>query len=378
MPLPVVALMLLLGSATAGFARLAVLAAARSAEAAREAERRERRLLATVRTLLEASRRSSAEVLAVLDRDLREIEPGIDCVVAFVPADDDLRCAYASGSRVAHFGTLKLRRDGGTLPAIAARSGCRVLVAAGSALLPTDRFALAVPMMDEATPTAVAYVSSIRVLAEPANDAIVRAVERASAPFVLAREREADRADATYDGLTGLLAPRAFRRRLHAEFAPCGTTQRRRALCLWFVDTDSFKAVNDAFGHRAGDDVLQAMASLLQAHLVPDLDVAGRNGGDEFCALLRGVGKGRAIARAQAFCDAVRAHDFGLPVRVTASVGVAAHPHDACSSSELLEKADAAMYYSKRNGRDRVSFAAESGNFRSVGAEAENGFSRSS
>ena len=233
-------------------------------------------------------------------------------------------------------------------------------------------------MIDAGTLVAVAYVSSIRSLQTPANDAIVRAVERAAAPYAAALEREADRADATYDGLTGLLAPRAFRCRLRAELERCEWDGQRRVLCLWFVDTDSFKFVNDSFGHRAGDGVLQAMASLLQSHLVAHLDVAGRNGGDEFCAVLRGVSKSRAIARAQAFCEAVRAHDFGLPVRVTASVGVATYPHDASNSSELLEMADAAMYHSKRNGRDRVSFVAESGSFRCAAAKAVNGFSRKS
>lgn len=354
-------------------------AASRSAGAARRFERCERRLLESVRALLEASRRSSAGVFAALDRELRETEAGIDSMLAFVPAGDDLTCAYSSGERVAHFGSLKLRRDDGTLPAGAASTGCRAsLPAGGSPLLPTDRFALAVPMIDAGTLVAVAYVSSIRSLQTPANDAIVRAVERAAAPYAAALEREADRADATYDGLTGLLAPRAFRCRLRAELERCEWDGQRRVLCLWFVDTDSFKFVNDSFGHRAGDGVLQAMAALLQSHLVAHLDVAGRNGGDEFCAVLRGVSKSRAIARAQAFCEAVRAHDFGLPVRVTASVGVATYPHDASNSSELLEMADAAMYHSKRNGRDRVSFVAESGSFRCAAAKAVNGFSRKS
>jgi diguanylate cyclase (GGDEF)-like protein len=64
-----------------------------------------------------------------------------------------------------------------------------------------------------------------------------------------------------------------------------------------------------------------------------------------------------AIERAQALCDAVRAHDFGIPLRITASIGVASFPYDARDSSELLEIADAAMYHSKRTGRDRVSFS---------------------
>jgi diguanylate cyclase (GGDEF)-like protein len=106
--------------------------------------------------------------------------------------------------------------------------------------------------------------------------------------------------------------------------------------------------------------VLQRMASLLREHMLEGLDVPARNGGDEFCAMLRNVQKTAAIERAQRFCDAVRECDFGIGAEaITASVGVAAFPYDATDAGELLEAADAAMYHSKRSGRDRVSFAVE-------------------
>ncbi len=164
--------------------------------------------------------------------------------------------------------------------------------------------------------------------------------------------------DAARDGLTGLLVPRAFQQILRGEIRRAQQTPRA-SVSLWFVDTDRFKRINDAYGHRMGDAVLVALSLLLRAHLRRQLDVAVRHGGDEFCAMLRGASKSSAIGRAQQFCDAVRTHDFGLPIRVTVSIGVATFPGDAASSSELLEAADAAMYDSKRNGGDRVSFAAE-------------------
>jgi diguanylate cyclase (GGDEF)-like protein len=67
--------------------------------------------------------------------------------------------------------------------------------------------------------------------------------------------------------------------------------------------------------------------------------------------------------RAQRFCVAVRESDLGVEIPITASVGVAAYPYDAAEASELLEIADAAMYHSKRAGRDRVSFAVDRGTF---------------
>lgn len=328
--------------------------------------------------LVAASRRSSDAVVAALDSAIRDVEPAVDATLVFVSAGEELLCAHASGARAEHFRRFSLRLDHeALLPALAARTACRaVFPAQGAAVLPTDRWAIAVPMLDGSVLRGVTYVSSPQPCSAH-EDRIVRVVEGAVTPYVIALEREADRADAMHDGLTGLLGPRAFRRRLQEELSR-GDVHAQPAHCLWFIDTDNFKTINDRFGHRAGDTVLQTMASLLRAHLVPDVDVAARNGGDEFCALLRGASKSAAIVRAQAFCEAVRAHDFGVAGSVTASVGVASCPHDAGSWSALLEAADAAMYHSKRNGRDCVSFAIETGNFNVVEPEAGGGLSRSS
>ncbi|MBV8490090.1 MAG: GGDEF domain-containing protein [Candidatus Eremiobacteraeota bacterium] len=226
----------------------------------------------------------------------------------------------------------------------------------GSVVIPNDRAALAMPMDGARGPSPVVYLSSVCEKAFcDSRESIVRAIECAAAPYAIALVREADRSDAIHDGLTGLLTARAFRRQLHDEFSQ----HAEAPLSLWFVDTDNFKTVNDRFGHQTGDRVLQSMANVLRASIDPACDFAGRNGGDEFCALLRGVSKSSAIERAAAFCAAVRAFDFGLGERMTASVGVATHPYDASTSSALLEIADGAMYHSKRNGRDRVSFVAE-------------------
>jgi diguanylate cyclase (GGDEF)-like protein len=165
-------------------------------------------------------------------------------------------------------------------------------------------------------------------------------------------------AEGTRDGLTGLMVPRAFRRLLSKEIS-LAQQSGDACIALWFVDVDGFKRINDGYGHRMGDAVLVALSLLLRAHLRCELDVAARHGGDEFCAMLRGASKSLAIGRAQQFCDAVRAHDFGFPTRVTVSIGVATFPSDAAGANALLEAADAAMYRSKRGGGDRVSFTAE-------------------
>jgi diguanylate cyclase (GGDEF)-like protein len=327
--------------------------------------------------LLSAARGTGNDVLRWLDRELR-VGCGADAVLVLAPSGEELHARYHSGDRMAHFHGLRLRLDDARLPAAAARERHRVVApSGGDSLLPTDRFAVAVPLLDGARLLAVAYASSIRDGRPDDVEAVVQAAEHAAPAYAIALEREADRVDAAYDQLTGLLTPRAFRRRLQEEIVRGSVAGRNASLCLWFVDTDAFKTINDTLGHAAGDAVLRTMASLLEAQLVAHVEVAGRNGGDEFCALLHD-GKARGLARAQAFCDAVRAHDFGIPARVTASVGVAVFPYDAAEPARLLECADAAMYHAKRSGRDRVAYACDNGTFACAGAEAASRPSRSS
>ncbi len=319
--------------------------------------RRESDLLEAVRVLTAASRESTQAVLTALDRTLRVLEPSLDAVLVFKPDEEALECVHAAGARTEHFCGLRISRDSAaSLPARAALCGHRVdLAGDAKPVIPTDRAALAVPMIGADGLAAVVYAATTeRCIA--ACDGIVRAVAQAAAPYVLAAERETDRRSATYDGLTGLHTPQSFRVKLQEELSRARLTPHA-SLALWFIDTDHFKCVNDTFGHAAGDAVLQRMAALLREHTVPQVDLPARNGGDEFCAIVRNAHKVSAIARAQSFCQAVRECNFGIDVRITASIGVAAYPYDAAGANELLEMADAAMYHSKRSGRDRVSFA---------------------
>ncbi len=317
---------------------------------------REEFVLDAVRVLLDASRRSSEAVIEALAALIARRDPAIDAVLAFTPSGEELECALAEGARVEHYVGARLRRDvADYLPSRAALEGHRATGYDGL-LVPTDRFAIAVPMADGGGLRAVIYASCSAAERIDGEDTIVRTIEHAALPYAIALERELARADATYDGLTGLLTPRAFRNRLRDEIAH-SRFGVARVLTLWFIDTDRFKSVNDCYGHAAGDAVLQGMAELLRAQGVAEVDVAGRNGGDEFCALIHDSQKTVAIERAQSFCEAVRRHDFGIPLSISASVGVASFPHDARDANELLEVADAAMYHSKRTGRDRVSFA---------------------
>lgn len=316
-------------------------------------------MLACVRVVTAASRDSSAAVLCALDGALRTLDPVIDAVLVLVPSGEELACVHASGSRGEHFVEARFDRAGATLPARAAQSGHRArLTQTRGAILPGDRDAVAVPLEIADRLAGVVYAASCSAELL-ACDALVAAAEHAAAPFALALEREADRASATYDALTGLYTPATFREQLRKALAIAAHDPRSR-LALWFIDTDRFKQVNDAFGHAAGDLVLQGMAALLRERTQPGIDIAARNGGDEFCALVR-AGKTEAIARAQQLCQAVRANELAPGARVSASIGVAAYPLDAAQADQLLEMADRAMYHSKRSGRDRVSFVDRDG-----------------
>lgn len=327
---------------------------------ARLLERREADGLDGMLAYCAASRASVRALLEVLAENARKLDAGADVLAAFVPELDELRCSFAGGIRGEHLVDLCVRRnDERSLPAIAAAAQRRVSCDGG--LLASDRRALAVPLCDDDGVAAVIYVATTRSRFDD-EEALVKAIERCSIPYALACERERDVANATFDGLTGLLSPQAFRARLRDEVASMRASGGDVAALL-FVDTDEFKAVNDTLGHQVGDAVLRQMADILRAHAVSDVDVVARNGGDEFCALLRNTPKTRAIERARALCAAVRARDFGVGRAMSASVGVAAFPLDAASSKELLELADAAMYFSKRAGRDRASYVAAPGRF---------------
>lgn len=311
------------------------------------------------RALVGAARRSSRDVLSVLDRAAHATAPEIDSILFFNFSSGRLTCSYASGPRAEQCSGLELRQSEPVLPARAALLVHPLaLESSDSSVIPGDRCAMAVPMISHRRISGVWYAASATRNRIDNFESVVRMVGCACEPYLLALEREADRNDATFDGLTGVLGPRAFRRRLHEIIAAAGET----AIALWFVDTDRFKSVNDLYGHAAGDRVLEQVATLLRER-VDSSDLVGRKGGDEFCVLLRGRGKMRAIELAQSFCAAVRAYEFDVPMRMTASVGIATYPFDASDAASLLQAADEAMYFAKRAGRDRVAYAVEGSGF---------------
>ena len=152
---------------------------------------------------------------------------------------------------------------------------------------------------------------------------------------------------AARDGLTGCLNHRTFHERLQAEAV---AADGAHPLALLLLDVDDFKAVNDTYGHPAGDAVLRDVGSAL-LEVARERDTPGRLGGDEFGLLLPGTSLAGATALAERVRELVAAGEG--PGRVTISVGVAVMTARG-EYAGLLASADRAVYVAKRSGRDRV------------------------
>ncbi len=158
-----------------------------------------------------------------------------------------------------------------------------------------------------------------------------------------------------HDPLTGL-----FNRRYMEEALEIETHRADRkgtSIGVIMLDIDHFKAFNDGFGHAAGDDLLRALAGLMQGRLRAG-DIACRYGGEEFVLILPEAGVEASAARAEDVRQRVKTLDVKSGETklgpITISAGVAVFPADAPSRDELLRVADACLYQAKEAGRDRV------------------------
>ncbi|HEX7153375.1 MAG TPA: diguanylate cyclase [Thermoanaerobaculia bacterium] len=156
------------------------------------------------------------------------------------------------------------------------------------------------------------------------------------------------------DSLTGLLNRAAFSRRLSAASAARRKSDTASALVL--IDVDHFKAVNDGYGHAAGDAVLISLASLLRERVRPS-DAVCRFGGEELALLIHDVTEADAIRLADRLRSEFAALGHGAILdesrRVTFSAGVAS-VDDASTLDAWIARADRALYEAKRRGRNRA------------------------
>ncbi|MGH9029651.1 MAG: GGDEF domain-containing protein [Acidimicrobiales bacterium] len=154
---------------------------------------------------------------------------------------------------------------------------------------------------------------------------------------------------ATHDGLTGCLSYRAFREALSAEAARARRYLRPFSVVL--ADLDSFKSINDTYGHDVGDVIVRGVARAFRTGARAP-DVVGRIGGDEFAILLPETSSVRAEQVARRLQQHVRNTSF--PVAVTVSYGSATWFGPGDDLEEVIRRADQALYAAKHAGRDRL------------------------
>ena len=156
------------------------------------------------------------------------------------------------------------------------------------------------------------------------------------------------------DELTGLLNMRGFSIAANRLFGQA--LRYNRAATVLMIDSDNLKAVNDTYGHEAGNRLLRQLTRLVQAEL-RYTDVLARYGGDEFIVLLPETPSAGALEVAGRIRDAIASVPLdldGKQVTSTVSIGVAGHPADGNSLDAVVARADRAMYQAKQAGRNRV------------------------
>jgi diguanylate cyclase (GGDEF)-like protein len=159
------------------------------------------------------------------------------------------------------------------------------------------------------------------------------------------------------DVLTGLPTRAAFIDRVWDSMQYARRFNEDLLFAVLFIDLDGFKAVNDGFGHRAGDELLKGMAARLRLVLRKD-DIMARYGGDEFCILLaRMSSKSEALRIAERLLEKVKAPMIvgnGRAVTVGASIGIAFSSNIHTRPEDLIRDADAAMYRVKQRGKNGI------------------------
>jgi diguanylate cyclase (GGDEF)-like protein len=178
------------------------------------------------------------------------------------------------------------------------------------------------------------------------SEDLCRTVKEAIQMHVYAKENEELRRLAWTDALTGVANHRYFWERLESEFSRA--LRFGRSLSLIMIDVDNFKIYNDKHGHQEGDRTLRAVAQCLE-NSKRSMDTVARYGGEEFAIILPEVNAAQAIEIAKRHLKCVFDQSS-----VSISLGVAAYPENASSSTELVHKADSALLCAKGTGKFRA------------------------
>lgn len=170
-----------------------------------------------------------------------------------------------------------------------------------------------------------------------------------------------------YDALTGIYNRRYMQETLNKVVKTLFRSSQAQ-LSVIMIDVDHFKKYNDTYGHLMGDECLKTVASALKNSLARDDDFVARYGGEEFAVILPNTDEAGSIIVAERLLEKVRAAQLPHAKNdaadyVTISIGVTSGPVDSHSCDrDFLQKADEALYQSKRNGRNQYTYQPYRGN----------------
>jgi len=221
------------------------------------------------------------------------------------------------------------------------------------ALLPGSTYVLAVGLSagKESLGLLLAEAGAPRI-SRRSIDMVCRFAAHAALTFANADLKGEVARMADTDGLTGLANRRSLTKSLAREVARSQRTGEPLSLAV--LDIDHFKRINDTLGHLAGDEVLREVARAMASH-VRDVDIVARYGGEEFAVVLPNCPSEGALLVVERVRAAISSSTS--LTKVTASAGVATVAGEGSDGEALMAAADAALYESKRSGRDRVTVA---------------------
>ncbi|MPQ75950.1 EAL domain-containing protein [Hydrogenovibrio sp. JE_KL2] len=158
-----------------------------------------------------------------------------------------------------------------------------------------------------------------------------------------------------FDSLTNLVNRESLIKRLTKEIGLAEGTHKN--IAVLFIDLDHFKNINDTLGHYVGDKLLMEVGRRISMLLQPD-DQLGRQGGDEFIAVMPDADENEAAHMAEKILKSVASEMLleNLNLKITPSVGIAIYPQDGSDAGSLLKNADTAMYQAKNDGRNTYRF----------------------
>jgi diguanylate cyclase (GGDEF)-like protein len=154
------------------------------------------------------------------------------------------------------------------------------------------------------------------------------------------------------DELTGLYNRRFLFDYLDKEYNR--SSRKNLNFSIAFLDIDDFKKVNDTYGHRVGDKVLKEFSEILK-EVVRLEDIPARFGGEEFVLAMPDTDLDNAKLVTKRFMNKVRKNVFTENINLTFSAGIACYPLHGKKIEEIIEKADQALYYSKKDGKNKIS-----------------------